>query len=55
MNANEEAIKIADKCMRRLYKKGQQLYFKGKHTNKVKVACAREMLGFIWEALNKAA
>ncbi|MGE0634633.1 MAG: IS110 family transposase [Pseudobdellovibrionaceae bacterium] len=53
--ANEEAIQIADRCMRRLYKKGQHLHFKGKHTNKIKVACAREMLGFIWEALNKAA
>ncbi len=46
-NADNEAIKIADKCMYRLYK--------GKHTNTVKVACAREMLGFIWESLNKAA
>ena len=38
-----------------LYKKGHNLIHRGKHTNKVKVACAREMLGFIWESLNKAA
>lgn len=53
-SANDEAIKIADRCMLRLHKKGNNLYFKGKHTNKIKVACAREMLGFIWESLNKA-
>jgi len=52
---DEEAINIANRCMRRLNKKGNHLRFKGKHTNKIKVACAREMLGFIWEALNKAA
>jgi hypothetical protein len=27
----------------------------GKHANKVKVACAREMVGFVWESLNQAA
>jgi hypothetical protein len=27
----------------------------GKHTNKVKVACAREMVGFVWESLHKVA
>ncbi len=27
----------------------------GKHPNKVKVACAREMVGFIWESLRAAA
>jgi transposase len=27
----------------------------GKHPNKVKVACAREMVGFVWESLNKVA
>ncbi len=48
-------IEIADRCMHRLYKKSQALSRKGKHTNKVKVACAREMLGFIWESLNLAA
>lgn len=55
LGASNEAVKIADKCMHRLYKKGLHLSLKGKHTNKVKVACAREMLGFIWESLNRAA
>ena len=43
--------KIADRCMRRLHKKGTRLLYAGKHRNKVKVACAREMLGFVWESL----
>ena len=31
------------------------LLLAGKHVNKVKVACAREMVGFVWESLNRAA
>ena len=31
------------------------LLLAGKHPNKVKVACAREMVGFVWESLNQAA
>jgi hypothetical protein len=27
----------------------------GKHPNKVKVACARELVGFVWESLRLAA
>jgi hypothetical protein len=42
-------IAIADRCMRRLNKKGNRLLLAGKHPNKVKVACAREMVGFVWE------
>jgi len=48
-------ILIADRCMERLYKKGSRLKHREKPTNKVKVACAREMLGFVWEALKAAA
>jgi transposase len=48
-------VEIADRCMTRLYKKGSRLLRAGKHTNKVKVACAREMVGFIWESLSEAA
>ena len=50
-----ELISIADRCLRRLNKKGNRLLLAGKHPNKVKVACAREMVGFVWESLNKAA
>jgi hypothetical protein len=32
-------------------KKGNRLLLSGKHPNKVKVACAREMVGFVWESL----
>lgn len=53
MHGSEEAIKIGDRCMERLHKKAVRLLFKGKEKNKVKVACARELLCFIWEALYK--
>jgi len=55
MDSSNDAIKIADKCMRRLHKKGNNMQFKGKHTNIIKVACAREMLGFVWESLTMSA
>ena len=54
-NTNPEYIAIADRCLRRLSKKGNRLLEAGKHPNKVKVACAREMIGFVWESLNKVA
>lgn len=50
---SQEIIMIADKCMHRLYKKGSRLKYKNKQANKVKVACAREMLGFVWNALKE--
>ena len=50
-----ELINIADRCLRRLNKKGNRLLLAGKRPNKVKVACAREMVGFVWESLNKVA
>lgn len=52
LGQQDEVIAIADKCMGRLYKKSSRLKYKNKQPNKVKVACAREMLGFIWETLN---
>jgi transposase len=48
-----EYVDIADRCMSRLYKKSQGLLAREKPANKVKVACAREMVGFIWESLMK--
>jgi len=48
-------IDIADKCTKRLKKKSNRLLDAGKPRNKVKVACAREFLGFVWEALHVAA
>ena len=50
-----QIIKIADRCQERLYCKGRRLLARGKPRNKVKVMAAREMVGFIWEALNKVA
>lgn len=49
-----ELTVIADKCMQRLYRKSQHLIRREKHINKIKVACAREMTGFIWESLMRA-
>jgi len=49
-----EYVDIANRCLRRLSKKGNRLLLAGKHPNKVKVACAREMVGFVWESLRLA-
>lgn len=49
--ADPRSIEVADRCMLRLNKKGMRLIFAGKQKNKVTVACAREMLGFVWETL----
>ncbi len=54
-HVDAELVNIADRCLRRLHKKGTRLLDAGKHPNKIKVACAREMAGFIWESLNKVA
>ena len=52
--ASAKCVEIADRCMKRLYQKSQRLLRKGKMANKVKVACAREMLCFVWESLQVA-
>lgn len=54
-DVNPKYIEIADRCMNRLYTKSKRLLNKGKMANKVKVACAREMLCFVWESLRAAA
>lgn len=46
-----KVVAVADRCMKRLYKRSHHLMKKGKHTNKAKVACARELYGFVWEVL----
>jgi transposase len=51
----QAVIAIADRCMNRLHKKATRMLYAGKHKNKIKTACAREMLGFIWEALKLVA
>ena len=48
---DEKIVAIAEKCMKRLKKKAYHLLERNKHSNKIKVACAREFLAFIWEAL----
>jgi len=51
VGATLEQRAVADRCMSRLKKKSSQLYFRNKPVNKIKAACAREMIGFIWESL----
>jgi transposase len=50
-----DIVDVADRCMHRLHKKATRMLYAGKHKNKIKTACAREMLGFIWEAMRLAA
>lgn len=47
----EHLVEIADRCMQRLHKKAGRLLYRDKPRNKIKAACAREMLSFIWESL----
>lgn len=55
VGASEQAIKIADKCMQRLHKKGTRLLYAGKHKKKIQTALGREFLGFVWEVMRLAA
>lgn len=50
-----EIVDIAVRCQKRLQKKRLSMLHNNKHHNKIKAACAREMIGFIWEALLKVA
>lgn len=52
-NVPAEIVSIAERCQNRLQKKRMKLLLKNKAPNKIKMACAREMIGFIWEALLK--
>jgi len=51
----KEVVAVAEKCMRRLRKKTEALKLRNKPNNKIKVACARELLSFTWEVLTKVA
>jgi transposase len=50
-----EYVQVADRCMKRLHKKSSTMLYTGKTKNKIKVACAREFLCFVWESLRLAA
>lgn len=49
--ATPQWIEIADRGMARLHSKAQRLWHANKPKNKIKVACARELLSFVWESL----
>lgn len=55
VNQSQSIVDIADRCMNRLHKKATRMLYAGKQKNKIKTACAREMLGFNWEALKLVA
>lgn len=42
---------IADEAQRRLTGRYQRLVARGKNTNEVIIAIARELVGFLWDAL----
>lgn len=48
------AVEIADRAMHRLHKRTWALTMRGMHPSKVKTAVARELVGFLWEALVEA-
>jgi len=50
-NQSPEAIRIGFNAQTRLHKRYRYLLRCGKHHNKVIVAIARELLGFVWELL----
>jgi hypothetical protein len=50
-----EVIAVADKAMKRLYRRFWRMSEKGKPTPKIVVAIARELVGFIWAALHPLA
>lgn len=53
--AEKAWIEIADRAMARLHQKAVHLWRANKPRNKIKVACARELLCFIWESLRAVA
>jgi transposase len=50
----EEVKHIAWKCQNRLYEKGRKLAARGKMRQKVQIALARELCGFVWAVLKAA-
>ena len=47
----ERVLAIAEQAERRLSSRYARLKLRGKHTNKVTIAIARELVGFMWAAL----
>lgn len=49
--ADPKMVRIGIRAACRLQKKTDRMQRANKHINKIKIACARELIGFIWEAL----
>jgi transposase len=52
---DEETIRYADKAMKRLHEKYIRMVNKGKLKQTAVIAVARELAGFIWGVMNRAA
>jgi transposase len=50
----EWVIALADKAMKRLHRKYTTLMYRGKHPNIATAAVARELVGFLWELLQRS-
>ena len=50
----ERVLAIAEKAERRLSGRYTRLKARGKHSNKVVIAIARELVGFLWAALHRS-
>lgn len=51
---DKKVIDLSERCRKRLRKKSLRMMNAGKNNNVIKTACARELLGFVWEALKLA-
>jgi transposase len=49
----ERVKAFMQRCQKRLFSRYHYLRKKGKHSNKAKVAIARELCGFLWELMTK--
>jgi transposase len=52
---DEQTIRYADKAMKRLHEKYTRMVYKGKLKQTAVTAVARELAGFIWGVMNRAA
>ena len=52
-NQPERVVTIADEAQRRLTSRYRRLFERGKEKNKIVIAIARELVGFLWAALRE--
>lgn len=47
-----EIVALADRAQQRLYRRYRRMMLRGKHHNKIVVAIARELVGYLWTTLH---